>query len=443
MSPFSFFKKKDKKNDEDENVKGMFNKLKLSTRSSVNQSGNTLSIDDALDKLKDKEGEIINNYLEKLKKPCGEIKESYEIINDIAKNIETEEIEIEESKLTPLINNTKKTILRTLKREAANPLPIPKSIEEILKFKESTAASINRFGEVTSSHSRVINTFLKKHANDLRSELKKITENSSKVNELYNELLKDLETVENCKNNLNGILDKQNEINMLINTIENIKENIVKANDENTVKEKEIKSLQELPSYGKTVEHQERIEILKKDKEKIIENIQEISNHLSKAAHKYSYGSTKGTKEKIDKLIKDPSKISEETDISPYLEFLHNLKKAVNDNSIVLKDSSRVIQYCDQMIQILPSFKNRVKDIDLKISNLQNNRNKSILEQINSIKTTIEENNKTIQSESTRKEEIANQINEEKIRISTLAKNAEEQLNGIYKKGYTIITNYN
>ncbi len=443
MSPFSFFKKKDRENDEDENVKGMFNKLKLSTRSSSNQSDNALRIDDALNKLKDKEEEIIKNYLEKLKKPCVEIKESYEIINDIAKNIETEEIEIEESKLTPLINNTKKTILRTLKREAANPLPIPKSIEEILKFKESTTASINRFGEVTSSHSRVINTFLKKHANDLRNELKKITENSSKVNEIYNELLKDLGMVENCKNNLNGILDKQNELKMLSSAIENIKENIKKTNDENMVKEKEIKRLQELPSYEKTLEHQERIEALKKDKEKIIEDIQEISNHLSKAAHKYSYGSTKGTKEKIDRLIKDPSKISQETDISPYLDFLHNLKKAVNDNSIVLKDSNKVSQYCDQMIQILPDFKNRVKDIDLKISNLQNDRNKSILDQINSIKTTIEENNKAIQSGNTRKEEIANQINEEKSRISILTKNAEEQLNGICKKYYTIITNSN
>jgi methyl-accepting chemotaxis protein len=441
MSPFSFFKKKDKENDE--NVKGIFNKLKLSTRSSTNNPGNALRIDDALNKLKDKEREITASYLEKLKRPCGEIKESYETISNIAKNIELEEIEIEESKLTPLINNTKKTILRTLKREAANPLPIPRSLEEISKFKESTTASINRFGEVTSSHSRVINTFLKKHANDLRNELKKITENSSKVNGIYNELSKDLETVENCKNNLNGILVRQNEINILTNTIDGIKENIKKVHEENISKEKEIKKLQDLPSYGKTVEHQEMIETLKKDKEKTIENIKEISTHLSKAAHKYSYGSTKGTKEKIDNLIKDPTKISEEIDISPYLEFLHNLKKAVNDNSIVLKDSNRVIQYCDQMIQILPDFKNKVKDIDLKISNLHNDKNKSILEQIKTLKTKIDENNKTIQSENSRKEDIANQINEEKSRINILTKNAEEQLNGICKNDYTIITSYN
>ena len=70
--------------------------------------------------------------------------------------------------MTPLINNTRNIVVKSLKRESSNALQIPETFEELVKFKETINSSIKRFGEVTRSHSIVINNFMKKNANSLR-----------------------------------------------------------------------------------------------------------------------------------------------------------------------------------------------------------------------------------------------------------------------------------
>src|SRR6185312_11352397 len=194
MSPFNFFKKKDK------DISKTDNKIVNKSKSSSHHPDNTITIEFALEEIKKKENNIIKNHLDKLRKICKETIQSFEIINNIAESIESQKIDEEEEKLTPLINNTRNIIVKSLKRESSNTLQIPETFEELEKFKETIDSSIKRFGEVTRSHSIVINNFMKKHANNLRSELKKITENSVKINEYFVEILKEKEIIEECKN---------------------------------------------------------------------------------------------------------------------------------------------------------------------------------------------------------------------------------------------------
>src|SRR5919107_6413784 len=130
MSPFSFFKKKDK--DIPQINTKLFNKSKSSP-----SSEDVITIDFALEEIKKKEMNIIKNQLEKLRKTCEETIQSYEIINSIAEKLEAEEVNAENDKLTPLVNNTKKIIVKSLKRESSNELKIPESLEDLVKFKET------------------------------------------------------------------------------------------------------------------------------------------------------------------------------------------------------------------------------------------------------------------------------------------------------------------
>ena len=308
----------------------------------------------------------------------------------------------------------------------------------MIEFKETIISSIDRFGEVTRSHSTIINNFMKKHANNLRSELKKITENSEKINEYYMDILKDKEIIDECKNNLIDIINKRTEINNSSSIIDSINQNIKEKEEENSLKEKEIKQLQALPSYNKSLDHLKEMERLEKSKEELIQNIIETSSQLSKAAHKYSYGTSKGTKEIINTIIKDPIKIINETDILPYLEFLNNLKESINTNKILLKDSTKVIQYCDKMIKILPKFKVETKEIILQIKSLKENDKNSTLEKIRKIEHIINENKKNIQTENSRKEEFNKQKIQEEERLKQIMDKIEEQLFHIFKKKYKI-----
>ena len=110
MSPFSFFKKKDK------DISKINTKI-FNRSNSSSQSDDIITIDFALEEINKKEVNIIKNQLEKLRKTCEETIQSYEIINNIAENLEIEEINAENDKLTPLVNNTKKVIVKSLKRD--------------------------------------------------------------------------------------------------------------------------------------------------------------------------------------------------------------------------------------------------------------------------------------------------------------------------------------
>jgi len=433
MSPFSFFKKKDK--DISKFDKNISNKSK-----SMHRSEDVITADFAFEELERKENDITKNRLDKLKTIFEEIKQSYRTINNIAVNIETEEINVEEEKLTPLIKNTKNIIVKSLKRESANTLEIPKTFDDLTKFKETITSSINRFGEVTSSHSTVINTFMKKHANHLRSELKKITENSKIIDEFYTDILKNKEAIDGCKNNLKDINNKKTEIDNNNSIIESINKSIIEKENENNEMEKEIEQLQALPSYDKSLGYLKEIEKLEKEKDKTTQDYLEISNQLSKATHKYSYGTSKRTKEITNTIIKEPHKIIDDADISPYLEFLNNLKESINTNKIPLKDSTKVIQYCDRLIDALPKFKHDLKEIVSNLKHLEDYTNNSTLEEIKKIEDRIEENKNTIHAESLRREEFNKQKTQEEEKSRQLVDEIEEQLFHICRKRYKIGT---
>jgi hypothetical protein len=431
MSPFSFFKKKDK------DISKLNNNLSNKSKP-IQRPDNTITIDFALGEIERKENDIVKNRLDRLKKTCEEIKQSYETINSIASNIETEEIVVEEEKLAPLIKNTKNTIVRTLKRESSNTLEIPKTFEDLTRFKETIISSINRFGEVTSSHSTVFNTFMKKHANNLRGELKKITENSETIEEFYDDILKNKEAIDACKNNLRDLDRKKAENDNSSSIIDSINNNIAEKENEINQKEKKIRQLQALPAHGKSLDILREIDKLEKEKGKLTQNFMETSNQLSKAAHKYSYGTSKRTKETIHTIIKEPLEMMNDTDITPYLEFLNNLKESINTNKILLKDSAKVTQYCDRTIELLPKFKEEIKEIVLRLSQLKDHTKNSTVEDIKKIEDSINENKKTISAEYSRREEMNKQRIQQEEKSRQLVEVTEEQLFQICRKRYKI-----
>lgn len=436
MPPFSFFKKKDKDIHVD-NERPYF-KLKESSP----KPDNEITLDFASTELKKIENIMVQNYVNKLKKLFEETIQIYQNINIIAENIENEEIDIEEEKLTPLINNTKNIIVKSLKRETANIPSIPQTFEDFMQFKESLNASINRFGEVTSSHSRVISTFMKKQASNLRSDLKKITENSKNINKYYEDLMSERKIIEECKFNLSDVANQIKEEQNSTNILESVNRNIKKLTDNMAEKEKELKSLKSSSAYSKILDHLKKKELVEKNRKKSIENIKAISTHMTKATHKYSYGISKGTKEKVDNLINDPLKIAMESDILPYLEIIKDLKKSINTNKIILKDSAKVIHYCDLLIEELPRFKDEINETDLKIANLiGDGEDRLMLERVKRLEYELAEIRKNIEMENSRKDEINNQRVQEAERIDLTVKNIEKQLFQICKKKYNVVIN--
>lgn len=443
MPSFNFFKRKDK------DVSKLNNKKSAaagagaaanSTTPTIQAADNKITIEDAVKELEKSEGKITKTLLINFEKIFEDTNLAFQHINNIAEDLDAEVITTEEQKLMPLVQNTKNTIVRALKRESSNILPVPKTFEEFIKFRDSVDASINRFGEVTSSHSRIVNTFMKKHANSLRGELKRISDSSEKLNDGYKEIIQERKMIEDCRSNLLGIHSKIDEINRTITIIKNLDETIRQLKEGKDRKEKEINLIKSSSDYNKCLKYLQEKEEIDRKRRKSMNELYEISNHLTKAANKYSYGLSRGTVEKIDTIVNNPSEIVSKPDMSEYITLLKNIKESVNSNKIVLKDSKKVLQYFDILIDELPKFKTEIKELDSKIDRLNDKDKIAILDDIKRKEEERKEEERIILSETQRREEITKQKIELEEQIVTTIRDIEEQIHKICRKKFKIIT---
>lgn len=437
MPSFNFFKKRDKDISKFNNKKsaGAAN----STTPIVQAQDNKITIEDAVKELEKSEGRITKNLLFNLEKTFEDTKIAFQHINIIAEDLDAEVIDTEEEKLMPLVQNTKNTIVRALKRESSNILPIPTTFEDFIKFRDSVDASINRFGEVTRSHSRIVNTFMKKHANSLRGELKRISESSEELNDEYDQITEERKMIEQCKSNLLSMHPKIDEINKVNITIRNLDEKIRQLKEGKDRREKEINSIKSSSDYGKCLKYLQEKEEIDKKRKKSTNELYEISTRLTKAANKYSYGLSRGTVEKIDTIVNKPSEIVSKPDMSEYITLLKDIKESVMSNKIVLKDSKKVLQYFDNLMDELPKFKAEIKELDSRIDRLKDKDKIVVLDDIKRKEEERKEEERIIMSENQRKDEITKQKIELEEQMISTTRDIEEQIHKLCRKKYKII----
>ena len=438
MPSFNFFKRKGK---DVSKLNSRQNDIQVNKPIPLSQNlENRLTIEDTQSLLNRTEEGLIRNLLTDLGKTFQDTNLIFQHINLVAEDLKNEETEVEEEKLAPLVKNTKNTIIRALKRESSNILAIPRNLDEFIKFKDSLDASINRFGEVTSSHSRIVNTFMKKHANSLRGDLKKISDISEKLRDEFEEFSVEKKNIEDCRLNLSTLKDNLDEKQKSEKNLQTISNNLIKIDEEIKRKENEISDLKSSPDYSKALKYIQEKEQIDRERKLLIEKLNRISSHLTKAANKYSYGLTKTTIDKIDTIVNRPSEIAYKSDISDYLNLVKAMKDSVMSNKIILKDAGKIIQYFDLLTNELPIFKNEILKIDSKLEKLKENDKVIILDKIRQKEEERKRELELRMTENQRKEEIlkSNLKIEEQMRIAS--SNIEEQLERLFTKKYKIIS---
>ena len=439
MPSFNFFKKRDKDISKLSSKKsGAGAGTSNSTIPIVQAQDNKITIEDAIKELEKSEGRISKNLLTNLEKTFEDTNLAFQRINIIAEDLEAEVIDTEEEKLMPLVQNTKNTIVRALKRESSNILPIPKTFEDFIKYKDSVDASINRFGEVTSSHSRIVNTFMKKHANSLRGELKRISDSSEKLNDEYEQITDERKMIEQCRSNLLGMHSKIDEINRTNIAIKNLDQKIRQLQEGKDRREKEINSIKSSSDYSKCLKYLQEKEEIDKRRKKSINELYEISSHLTKAANKYSYGLSRGTVEKIDTIVNKPSEIVSKPNMSEYITLLKDIKESVRSNKIVLKDSKKVLQYFDMLMDELPKFKSEIKELDSRVDRLKDKDKIAVLDELKRKEAERKEAERMIMSENQRKDETSKQKTGLEEQMISTTKDIEEQIHKLCRKKYKI-----
>lgn len=368
--PFRLFKKKDDVVEE---------KKDIDSRNQLRNTTNSLTVSDALILLQNIESERIKSLANDLSPIKESVVKSLRSVERVANNLDIEDIKLEEARFKSIVENSKRTVVSSLRREASSDIPGLQSIHEVKKFEEKLESIIDRFGEVSGSHSRVMNVFMKKYAGKLKGEF-----------ETLSSLLKQTKSVMSEFEEENSVTVKS--IDLL--NIYSQKITAKKANEdkiEDTYREIETLKydLHELKSQLSRVENStqfkesyrnlEQIGVLEKEKQEFQRKVSDLYSHVSRAFTKYSYGMTKDTLGRLKVLTEEPWRIFEDAEVSSYASLLIEIQKAVKSGKIKLKDSERIMNYMEIILKSLPEHHDEIRIINLKLNVLRENKNGAVV----------------------------------------------------------------
>src|SRR5215207_3036101 len=215
VSPFGLFKKKP-------------SDIASAEHSIPAPATDTLSIQQAQDLLQSLEAAKVKELSTSLARIKESAVESLKVIDTLAKDMDRENIKLEglEQRLKSVVEHSKRTVVSSLKREASLELPLPQSANDAKKFKERFENMMKRFGEVSGSHSKVLNAFMKKRSGKMKEEFEFLTKLLNETRAIISEFDRNREPITRCGNILNTALQKVSSIKLAESSAKNIEKEI-------------------------------------------------------------------------------------------------------------------------------------------------------------------------------------------------------------------------
>ena len=360
VPPFGIFKKKP-------------NDIASAERSISTPASDTLSIQQARELLQSLEAAKVKELSASLASIKESAAESLKVIDTLAKEMDRENIKLEdlERRLKSVVEHSKTTVVSSLRREASLELPFPQSANDAKKFKERFENMMRRFGEVSGSHSKVLNAFMKKHSGKMKNEFDFLTKLLNETRAIISEFDRNREPIIRCENMLNTALQKISSINLAESSAKNIEKEIEDM-------ERELKNLEsELAAISGSSEFEQASIIVRdiaeaeRKQEEFHAKIRDVFSHLSRAFTKYSYGITKETERRLETMSNEPWQILYEKDVTPYSSTLLEIRKSIDSGQIQLKDSDKVLQYIDTILESLPDLQYKAQAFKTEINSFR------------------------------------------------------------------------
>ena len=357
-------------------------------------------------------------------------------LRDSAKELEEQEIKVENPQFEPLINTSKNILISSIKKESFIESSEIKNYEDAVKFKNNLELLVNRFGQVGDSHNRILNEFMRKQINKLKSEFDKISSLLKEVTKVLSVKESQINNCITCRDDLillNEKLkekkDKQNRLAELAQELQTIDKNIEAANREYEDFQKSEEFLNGLNFLEKINNKKDEIGILEKNM------INRVSN-LSRPITKFSYEASKETQGRLANLLNDPLEIF--YDNSEYLKLFNELKRNIIEKSIKIKDPEKTIHQIEEIVNSLPSLSSNLKDLKEELILLESSTSFKNIKRLNDLKMTTEMYEKNRLENITKTQETKETIEELESATNGLKKKIEDKVSEITSTKYSI-----
>lgn len=361
-------------------------------------------------------------------------------IENIALDLEVAKIDVEERSFESLLINAKRMVISSIKKEISSFPEVPKSFQDIKEFHQHLDSMVHRFSELSSSHKKVFNFFIRKYAERLENEFKNISSVSHECKrEIY--LYEDqLNFLNSSLDGLNVIADKKEMIRSMESllgdkqhSIDDLRSNIKKV-------ESEINSILNSEKYHNAQQTKQMQTLVEKEKKEFHRELVNSFSKVSRAFNKYSYGMNKAVIHKIQVMTEKPWEIFSQ-DIASYGDLIRDVKTSMVKRKINVKDSDKILAYIDNILDSLDEFKNREVNLDKKLHTLQNNPDLSIFSNIRELKEKKSYLSQELLSKETSQRELQTDLEKNKKEIQDLRKPIEKCLLELTGKHYSLQVN--
>jgi hypothetical protein len=354
VAPFGLFKKKERKED-----------LPAEVAAISFPEADSITIQESQEILQ----QIDQTNLQSAGSRLAPIKESasqsLKSMGQIARDMEHEKIKLEdlEQRYKSIVENSRKAIVTSLKRESAVELELPQSINDAKKFREKFEAMMNRLGDVSGSHRKVLNTFMKKNANLMKDEFEGLEKLLSQTKSIISEFDEKRMPVVKCGSILNTATQKVSSIRSADVSIGTTEDQIAAVEKVLQSMKAELEAAKSSPEFSKAAAVSLKIEESERNEKELRAQTVALFSHVTRAFTKYSYGVSKETEARLGVMFSEPWKLLYEDDLLPYSSLLSEVRKSIGSGSIQLKDSDRMVQYLDSILESLPGYQNKARSI--------------------------------------------------------------------------------
>jgi len=353
-----------------------------------------------------------------------------------ADELEEQEIRVENPQFESLINTSKRILITSIKKESLIEYTEIKNYEDAVKFKNNLELLINRFGQVGDSHNRILNEFMRKQLNKLKSEFDNLSSLLKDVSKIISIKENEINSCIKCKEDLDLLSEKLSERKtkqVMLSELRKEKEIIDKDIKEGKRKYEDFQKSEE---FLKTSEMLVKIDKKKNEIAIVEKNMINMFSNLSRPITKFSYLASKETQAMLGTIQNHPLEILD--DISQYLQLFSELKKQVGDKSIQIKDPEKTIHQIDEIVDSLPPLSPKLKRLKEELNRLESTVNSQSSRYLEEIKVKTEMYEKNLSENISKAEETSARIAELDSIVRTLKRNIEDNLFEITDRKYSI-----
>jgi hypothetical protein len=413
---------------------------------------NTLNISDALDLLRKMEDERVGDMSRNLIPIKQSLENTLLSIGKLAEEMENEQVKVEDEKFRPSVESSRRILSSSLKKEVSSDYPTPTSIPDAIKFKESLQSLMERFGDVSGSHSKLLTTFMKKHTGKIKGEFDVISSLEKRTSKIMEDFEEDRRPVANCIAILNRTSQILGALQQQEKELEGVRSEIANLDVEDQELNKRLGELERSPDFESTSKTIKEMMLAGGEQKEFHKYLIDLFSPVSRALTKYSYGTSKTTSSKLQVLMNSPWKIFEQAhgsidDTKPvqngalesYKSLIVEVQKAVATGKITLKDSQKTIKSFDLIIKSLPDLQRQSELIASKLESLEQRKDESVIAQAETLRTKLRENKNSLDNHKLYLERLENEVTDKKNNLQKTAKDAEGCLLQVTGRSYSLM----